>query len=785
MRPPSIPVNFYFMRSIVYLLKSKLFNTVVLFALLSGFTVQAQNPATGVLSGELTDNTHAPVAGVNVFTKDGRFSAISDSAGHYQLNLPAGNFRIAFSHLAFGKTEQTFTISESGATDGSLQLNGSVNQLDAITVTGSAMPAELRTIASSISILKATDPEMQQIQTIDDALNFIPGLSVGRSRGLTTTGTHTSVTLRGTGASNRTLILKDGVPINDAYTGGVSEWNSTATGSIASIEVVRGPGSSIYGSNSMGGTINLVTEVPTESPTLGVDLRYGSMNTLQAGAKAGKTFKNGFGIIAFAAYKKTDGYQYMADSLWQNYFQKPAMELLNINTKISYQINPDSKLEAIMDHHLQKPVSGTTIIYDDKSVTNNYLLRYIGKNTAFSYSATAYYNRNDRASTALRWNSAESQFNTPYYTSAVPIAIYGFIGKINKNFKNHSVTVGADIRLTRSASEKFYEGQGNQNFSGNQNFTSFFINDEVALGSAVNLNAGLRYDNWQNVNGRFFDNMTGKDITIAYTKASSNVLSPKIGLVYRPTRQVRFRSQYAMGFKAPSSYYMYNSAPLGSSFRLGNPNLKPERMVYSVDLGVDFYVSNDLELSATYYTSRYKDFNESILIAASDVPAYFDPAGLPVRQYTNIGKVRLNGLETSLRYKFHPHFTLIGSYFHNRSKIISYQPNPSYEGKEMDGNPHHTVSGGLVYDHPKIIHAGIWARHTGKSFGDLENTENLVMAPVSVLDLKVAKQIGKFAVTANVLNLLDKRYYGSYTSAASYYYAPGRSVNMGFSYSLK
>ncbi|WP_031529656.1 TonB-dependent receptor [Dyadobacter crusticola] len=766
-----------------YKLKKGLF-ALVAFIILAANTNSYSQTNQAILSGKLTDEYGQPIAGAHVLSKDGLHSAVTDSAGSYRLILPAGKSRVIFSHVGYGIVEKSFSVSDAQTTNGSIQLD-IANQLNDITVTGSAMPAELRTISSSISILKASDPEMRQLQTIDDALNFIPGLSVGRNRGLTTTGTHTSITMRGTGASNRTLILKDGVPINDAYTGGVSEWNSTATGSIARIEVVRGPGSSIYGSNSMGGTINLVTETPTEKPTFGVDMRYGSMNTLQTGIKAGKRFKNGIGVIAFAEYKKTDGYQYMADSLWKDYFQKPKMELLNVNAKLSYQINPNSKLEAIMDYHLQKPVSGTTTIFDDKSSTNNYLLRYTGNNNLFNYSATAYYNHAVRNSESMKWNSKENLFNTPNYTSYVPINIYGFIGKINKNFKGNSVTVGADIRLTRSVSEKLYPEQGSQNFSGNQNFTSFFINDDISIGSKINVNVGARYDNWQNVKGKFFDNMTGKEISIDYAKASANVVSPKIGLVYRATDQVRFRSQYAMGFKAPNIFYLYNSAPLGSSFRLGNPNLKPERMVYSVDLGADFNINENLELSATYYTSQYKDFNESVLIPASEVPSYFDPAGLPVRQYINIGKVKLSGLETSLRYKLQQHFTLIGSYFYNRSKILQYQTNPAYEGKEMDSNPRHTLSGGLIYDNPKMINIGLWARHTSESFGDLENSENLILKPITVFDLKVSRQIGKFAVNANILNLFDKLYFGSYTSKTSYYYAPGRSVNIGLSYSLK
>lgn len=772
----------YFKRSTFQ--SKSIIQLVYLFSLLS-LTGWAQGVSKATLSGTITSVAGAPIAGVNVYTSDGKYVAVSDSAGLYHLPLPGGKYKIVFSHLAYGKTEKLFSVPEGSAVQGSLVMNGQVNELGEITVTGSAVPTELRTLASSISILKSTDPQLKQIQTIDDALNFIPGVAVSRSRGLTTTGTHTSITMRGTGASNRTLILKDGIPINDAYTGGVSEWNSTATSSISRIEVVRGPGSSIYGSNSMGGTINLVTESPTAKPTLGADFRVGSMNTLQAGAKAGKLFKSGWGVIAFAEYKKTDGYQYMSDSLWKNYFKKPTMELLNLNAKVSYQLNAYSKLEGIADYHQQKPLSGTTTLYDDNAQIANYLLRYSGKYEGVNYYATAYYNHVNRVSEAIRWNSKEQQFTTPYYFSTVPINIYGFIGKINKTYFGNSITVGADVRLTRAASDKDYYSQGKQTFSGDQNFTSFFINDDVAIGQAFNLNIGVRYDNWQNVKGKFFDNMTGKDISIRYDKAASNVVSPKIGIVYRVTNQLRFRSQYAMGFKAPNIYYMYNSAPLGSSFRLGNPDLKPERMVYSIDLGGDFYANENLELSATYYASQYKDFNESVLIPVSEVPAYFDPAGLPVRQYINIGKVKLNGLETSLRYKPETHFTVIASYFYNRSKIVKYETNPAYEGKEMDSNPRHMISGGLVYDHPKLFNAGIWIRYSGKSYGDLENSENLILDPVTVWDLKLSRQVGKVALNINILNLFDNLYYGSYTSATSYYYAPRRSFNFGVSYSLK
>jgi outer membrane receptor protein involved in Fe transport len=661
---------------------------------------------------------------------------------------------------------------------------GRATRLNEITVTASAMPVELRKVASSVSVLKAGDPEMQQIQTVDEALNYMPGVTVARGRGLTTTGSHTSVTMRGTGSAGRTLILKDGIPLNDTYTGGVNQWNSLASNSIARVEVVRGPGSSIYGSSSMGGTINLVTEDPGPKPTLGADIRYGSMNTFIAGLKGGKAFKNGLGVMAFAEYKRTDGYQYMADSLWKGHYSKPSMELLNLGLKLSYRLGERSKLEGIVDYYLERPVSGTSIRYQENSYTQNYLLRYSGSNKLFDYSLSAYYNRLNQATDAWNWNAEEGAYNARYYDSRVPVQTFGLIGKLSRTVKGNRITLGADIRSSELDSRKYYYGKGNQNYSGSQHFFSLFINDDISIGSALDLNIGLRYDNWHNNNGRFYDNMSDKEIAIRYDNASSDVLSPKLGVVYHLSDQLRLRAVYAMGFKAPGMYYMYNATPLGSSFRLGNPGLKPERMVYSIEGGVDYSLNNTLELSGTVYASRYKDFLDAVLIDPSKVPSYFDPGGLPVRQYINIGKVGLHGVEASVRYRIVPQLTAIASYFYNRSKIIRYEPNPDYEGNETDDNPHHQIDGGLAFDNPKIAAFSIWLRYTGKSFSDLENSKDRMVGAYTVADLKVSRKIGKFTVYGNVLNLFNKKYFGSYTSPSSYYLGPGRSINAGLSYLL-
>ena len=295
--------------------------TLILTSIISSRALsQDQKEQPRTISGQLTDSLGHPIQGANIFTTGKTAATKTNMDGRFSVSLP-NNQIIRAEHL--GYVPLWINFSENPVPTQRWVMKTKDNFMNTITVTASTLPKEIRKISSSVSILRSDAPELRQIQTVDEALAYITGVMVNRARGLSNTGTHTGVILRGTGAANRALVLKDGVPINDSYTGGVSEWNSVATNGIERIEVVRGPGSSIYGSSSMGGTINLVTQNPTDQWTLGTDLRSGTYDTFQSGLKIGKKFKNDFGFMIIAEYKTTAGYQYTADSLWREYYKKP------------------------------------------------------------------------------------------------------------------------------------------------------------------------------------------------------------------------------------------------------------------------------------------------------------------------------------------------------------------------------------------------------------------------------------------------------------------------------
>src|SRR5690606_28771770 len=98
--------------------------------------------------------------------------------------------------------------------------------------------------------------------------------------------------------------------------------------------------------------------------------------------------------------------------------------------------------------------------------------------TRFAPEIIAYYNLQNRSTEAIRWNAESQRFDDRYYNSRVPLDTYGLIAKVNRQWDDHVVTLGADLRFTEIVSRKYYyAGNGRQDFTGRQDFISFFLND--------------------------------------------------------------------------------------------------------------------------------------------------------------------------------------------------------------------------------------------------------------------------------------------------------------------
>ena len=178
------------------------FLSVLIFFLLVVFhlPVSAQNAKPADLNGLVTDSANKPIAGVTVEIRGKGTVASSDSSGNFAISRSQIKF-FTLRHINYQSVE--VDVDSISSPSYHWVLHPKVNMLDLISVTASAKPIELRKISSSVSVLQKGAPELRQIQTIDEALAYLPGVSVDRSRGLTTTGTHTGVIMRGTGSANK------------------------------------------------------------------------------------------------------------------------------------------------------------------------------------------------------------------------------------------------------------------------------------------------------------------------------------------------------------------------------------------------------------------------------------------------------------------------------------------------------------------------------------------------------------------------------------------------------
>jgi len=178
---------------------------------------------------------------------------------------------------------------------------------ESVEVTGTRGAVDRGSSPVSSTVVLRADLEKRDLVTVDQALTTVEGVYAYRQRGVTDNEVGIGMrgfSGRGSGQS-RVLVLLDGQPINNAYTGAVN-WTAISLGDVDRIEVVRGPFSSLYGGNAMGGVVNVMTR-PIDRRSLGADLQYGTHDTANYSVRAAGRFGR-VGLAASYDGLRTGGY---------------------------------------------------------------------------------------------------------------------------------------------------------------------------------------------------------------------------------------------------------------------------------------------------------------------------------------------------------------------------------------------------------------------------------------------------------------------------------------------
>ncbi|MCK5542531.1 MAG: TonB-dependent receptor [Desulfobacterales bacterium] len=698
---------------------------------------------------------------------------------------------------------------------------GSTVRLDEIVVTATKTKEDISNAPGSIDVISREDFEKRDIKTIDDALSIIPGVFVKRTKGLM--DSTSSVRLRGFNNDRYTLIMIDGHPINDAYTGGV-EWGMLPIDSVEKVEIVKGPASALYGGNAMGGVINIITRTPEKTQGI-IKAGIGNNGTYGYSASCGARFKDKVSLRVGYESEGTDGYP-----------TTPVLSTIsagasNVSGGYLMKDKTDTQDKWVVgdkgDNSAKKETYTGKVVYDltdtgncsfslvsgrheyDYSPPNTHMGTY-GDNTTYADAGSglrARFRPNNFISYTGIGDNQTDIFSLGYeevfkivhidfkasfhdvedrYTleSGSGMAdYYNSPGTLNETEnksmffeiqgdlpigESHHLTMGTSYRTGESDTNAYdipyyrsYSGKSASTYrmGGKSRTWSLYAQDEWLLDEKFILYFGARYDFWKVYDG--LSGNTGSETM--YDENNESSLSPKLSAVWKPLSDTVVRGSLGQAFRAPTLYELYRTWSSWGTTYQSNPDLKPET-VRTVEAGID----------QSFYNKRIK-FGLTGFWNEIDDLIYYKMEG-STKTRTNVGKARTLGLELDASWVMTDHFTLWGNYTLTNARIKENITDPDSEGNHVTGIPRDAFNLGLDFKADEYK-ASLTGRYFSKIYNDSDNSDVAegvysTYEPAFYLDAKVTwSPFKSWDFSFSVNNILDKEYYQYYMEEGRSYFA--------------
>lgn len=478
-------------------------------------------------------------------------------------------------------------------------------ELEPVVVTATRTSTPLSRVASSVTVVTAEQIEEQQHRQVLDVLRRVPGVTIIHSG---PRGGQTSVRMRGTD-NKHTLILVDGVEFRDAASiGGGADLAHFSTANIERIEIVRGPQSVIYGSDAIGGVINIITKRANADNGLHASVEGGSYATWleKAGfSVSGERVRTALTLSrsdseGFSSYNEDDGFS--EDDGYEN---------------TSVSLNSGIDLTEVLILDLTLHLADAEYEFD----TGEYdaLFNYVRTDTDAVVDSRELTGRVAGTLSLLdgRWTlvAGASLTDTERDTSGSnPDDNYEYDGDIKKYDLQNTIRLSGQQTLVvgiETERESYRSSYGDR---GDARTHAAFIQDQVNRGN-FSAALGLRYDRHEEFGGE---------------------LTWRIAPTYRFSKTgTRLKGSAGTGFKAPSLFQLYY--PYG-----GNANLDPETSL-GFDIGFEQPLfSSSLILSLTWFRNDIDDYIDYYDDGDFD---FFDGDG-----YQNISELRTQGIESTLEW---------------------------------------------------------------------------------------------------------------------------------------
>jgi len=605
--------------------------------------------------------------------------------------------------------------------------------LDTVVVTASGYEQQIQDAPASISVITREDLDKKFYRDINDALVDVPGVIV------TGGGDRQDISLRGMGPKY-TLILIDGKRQNSRET----RTNSDSTGveggwtpplsAIERIEVVRGPMSSLYGSDAMGGVINIITrKVPSE---WGGEIRLDT--TIQESNKSGDIYQGNFYL---SGPIKTDllGLQIYGQATQRDEddivdgFRKRNSESVTAKLALTPNRDHDIVLEATTMRQKLHETLG-------KTVEPLPLGQACGRNGCPASSDTDYRSNKWALSHTGRWgwgvsDSYVQQEEFDNRSRQMKIKNLDIQTSWTLPLGSHMLTLGGSY-----LSQRLNDQTGNQLANGPSKVDRYqwalFAEDEWRLTETFAVTTGLRMDEDENFGTHF---------------------SPRLYGVWHMADRWTLKGGVSTGFRAPDlrqTVAGWGQVSRGGNM-YGNPDLTPEKSV-TEEIGVLYDDGEGFNAGLTIFNNDFKDKITRVACPATQCTDGPNQFGSDPTTYMNVDKANSRGVEANLKLPLSRDWSLTSSYTFTKSEQKSGQ----YKGQPLNQLPKHLFTTTVNWQASDALQA--WARlnYRGKESQPITGpSSSSVVAPsYTFVDLGGSYQVNKtVAVYAGIYNLFDKQ----------------------------
>ncbi|MBI5188067.1 MAG: TonB-dependent receptor [Nitrospirae bacterium] len=483
-------------------------------------------------------------------------------------------------------------------------------EIEEVVVTATRIEEAIEETTSDVVVIKAEDIKKMNIQFVTDVLRKIPELNLIQSGGA---GKLATILLRG-GDSKHTLVMIDGVKIKSTTTGSF-DFSGINVDDIERIEIVKGPQSTLYGSEAMAGVINIITKKGEGKPKIDVSFESGSYGMY----KPSLTVSGGNKKLDYrltGTYFYTDGISAAKEGT-----EKDGYKNASISGKFGFR--PVERLELELSgkyYYDRSELDFGTSGADDPNYTqrgNHYILS--GKGKFYLVNIWEQILTISTVKDILKSRDPDDLFG--WYSSDITTGIDTIDWQHNFYFSdNYTFTGGVEYRKEKGKSVelptevlRFDKAVDNKALYLNNKLK--FLNDDLII------NAGLRYDDHETFGAK---------------------TTYKLGAMYdiKPAG-LRLRSSYGTGFRAPTLNELFWP---DVGWYKGNPNLKPEE-TNSWDVTMEKEIIKDkISLSLTYFDQRYKNL----------VTGWYPPI--------NIAKAEIKGIEVNAALKVTDNINIKGGY---------------------------------------------------------------------------------------------------------------------------